>query len=105
LDALAVGIKRKVSWVLDLDFRDYFSRLDHQWLERFVEHRIADKRVLRLIQKWMAAGVVEDGRGRRSMKAFRKGHRFLRSLPTSMRTTSSTSGPTSGAAGTHAVRS
>ena len=61
LDALAVGIKRRVSWVLDLDFRDYFSRLDHQWLERFVEHRIADKRVLRLIQKWMAAGVVEDG--------------------------------------------
>ena len=61
LDALVVGIKRKVSWVLDLDFRDYFSRLDHQWLERFVEHRIADKRVLRLIQKWMAAGVVEDG--------------------------------------------
>ena len=61
LDALAVGIKRKVSWVLDLDFRDYFSRLDHQWLERFVEHRIADKRVLRLIQKWMAAGVIEDG--------------------------------------------
>ena len=61
LDALAVGIKRKVSWVLDLDFRDYFSRLDHQWLERFVEHRIADKRVLRLIQKWMSAGVVEDG--------------------------------------------
>ena len=61
LDALAVGIKKKVSWVLDLDFRDYFSRLDHQWLERFLEHRIADKRVLRLVQKWMAAGVVEDG--------------------------------------------
>src|SRR5450755_23111 len=61
LDALAVGIKKKVSWVLDLDFRDYFSRLDHRWLERFVEHRIADKRVLRLIQKWLAAGVVEDG--------------------------------------------
>jgi RNA-directed DNA polymerase len=61
LDALAVGIKRKVSWVLDLDFRDYFSSLDHRWLERFVEHRIADKRVLRLIQKWMAAGVIEDG--------------------------------------------
>jgi RNA-directed DNA polymerase len=61
LDALAVGIKRKVSWVLDLDFRDYFSRLDHQWLERFLEHRIADKRVLRLVQRWLAAGVVEDG--------------------------------------------
>jgi RNA-directed DNA polymerase len=62
LDALATGILRKrVNWVLDMDFRDYFSRLDHQWLERFVEHRIADKRVLRLIQKWLSAGVIENG--------------------------------------------
>ena len=63
LDALATGILRKrVNWVLDADFRDYFSTLDHQWLERFVEHRIADKRVLRLIQKWLAAGVIENRR-------------------------------------------
>src|ERR1039458_7646352 len=49
LDALATGIvRRRVSWVLDADFRDYFSSLDHRWLERFLEHRIADKRVLRL---------------------------------------------------------
>jgi group II intron reverse transcriptase/maturase len=62
LDALAAGITRKrVNWVLDADFRDFFTSLDHRWLERFVEHRIADKRVLRLIQKWMAAGVIEDG--------------------------------------------
>jgi RNA-directed DNA polymerase len=62
LDALAAGIvARKVNWVLDLDFRDYFSSLDHRWLERFVEHRIADRRVLRLIQKWLAAGVIENG--------------------------------------------
>jgi RNA-directed DNA polymerase len=62
LDALAAGIMRKrVNWVLDLDFQDYFSSLDHRWLERFVEHRIADRRVLRLIKKWMAAGVIEDG--------------------------------------------
>jgi len=47
--------------VLDADFRDYFSSLDHQWLERFVEHRIADRRVLRLIRKWLAAGVIEEG--------------------------------------------
>ena len=47
--------------MLDADFRDYFSSLDHQWLERFLEHRIADKRVLRLIQKWLAAGVIEEG--------------------------------------------
>ena len=46
--------------MLDADLGDFFSTLDHQWLERFLEHRIADKRVLRLIQKWMAAGVIED---------------------------------------------
>jgi RNA-directed DNA polymerase len=62
LDALAAGIMTKrVNWVLDADFRDYFSSLDHRWLERFLEHRIADKRVLRLIQKWLAAGVIEEG--------------------------------------------
>ena len=62
LDALAAGIMgKKVNWVLDADFRDYFSSLNHQWLERFLEHRIADTRVLRLIQKWLAAGVIEDG--------------------------------------------
>jgi group II intron reverse transcriptase/maturase len=62
LDALATAIKRKrVNWVLDADFRDYFSSLDHRWLERFVEHRIGDRRVLRLIRKWLAAGVIESG--------------------------------------------
>jgi group II intron reverse transcriptase/maturase len=70
LDALAAGIMgKKVNWVLDADFRDYFSSLDHQWLERFLEHRIADKRVLRLIQKWLAAGVIENG----SWTAFEEG--------------------------------
>jgi len=62
LDALAVGItRRRVNWVLDVDIRDYFSSLDHSWLVKFIEHRIADKRVLRLIQKWLKAGVIEDG--------------------------------------------
>jgi RNA-directed DNA polymerase len=62
LDALAAGIMRKrVNWVLDADFRDYFSSLDHSWLVKFLEHRIADRRVLRLIQKWLAAGVIEEG--------------------------------------------
>jgi RNA-directed DNA polymerase len=61
LDALATGItRRRVNWVLDADFRDYFSSLDHRWLERFVEHRIADRRVLRLIRKWLSAGVIEN---------------------------------------------
>ena len=55
LDALAVGIeKRKVNWILDADIRG-FDAIDHEWLRRFVEHRIADKRVLRLIQKWLEA--------------------------------------------------
>jgi group II intron reverse transcriptase/maturase len=70
LDALAAGIVgKRVNWVLDADFSDYFSSLDHQWLVKFVEHRIADRRVLRLIQKWLAAGVVEDG----SWTAFEEG--------------------------------
>ena len=62
LDALTVGIERKkVNWVLDADIADFFSSLDHDWLKKFLEHRIADKRVLRLIQKWLNAGVIEDG--------------------------------------------
>jgi group II intron reverse transcriptase/maturase len=62
LDALFVGITGgKVNWVLDADIRDYFTSLDHSWLVKFLEHRIADKRVIRLIQKWLKAGVVEDG--------------------------------------------
>jgi group II intron reverse transcriptase/maturase len=63
LDALAVGIERKnVNWVLDADIRGFFDAIDHEWLIRFVEHRIADRRVLRHIQKWLNAGVLEDGR-------------------------------------------
>jgi len=62
LDALAAGVYRKVGWVLDADIRDFFTSVDHDWLKRFLEHRIADQRVLRLIQKWLAAGVIEDGK-------------------------------------------
>src|SRR6266498_515123 len=54
-------VQRAVVEVLDADIRDFFGQLDHAWLRRFLEHRIADKRVLRLIGKWLAAGVVEDG--------------------------------------------
>lgn len=62
LDALTVGIERKkVNWVLDADIRDFFTSLDHGWLQKFLEHRIADKRILRLIRKWVNAGVIEDG--------------------------------------------
>ena len=62
LDALTVAIERKkVNWVLDADISDFFTGLDQSWLAKFLEHRIADKRVLRLIQKWLRAGVIEDG--------------------------------------------
>ena len=63
LDALAVGIQRKrVNWVLDADIRGFFDNLSHEWAIKFVEHRVADPRMLRLIQKWLKAGVSEDGR-------------------------------------------
>src|SRR5499427_8126072 len=62
LDALAVGIQRKrVNWVLDADIRNFYDSLSHEWTLKFVEHRVADRRMLRLIQKWLKAGVSEDG--------------------------------------------
>src|SRR5262249_24509908 len=67
LDALYVGLQtRKVSWVLDADIRGFFDAIDHEWLIKFVEHRIADKRVVRLIRKWLNAGVLEEDRITRS---------------------------------------
>jgi len=63
LDALYVGLLRgKVNWVLDLDIRGFFDSIDPGWLVKFVEHRIADRRVVRLIQKWLNAGVLEEGK-------------------------------------------
>ena len=63
LDALYTGLlTRNVNWVLDVDIRGFFDAIDHGWLMKFVEHRIADQRVLRLIQKWLNAGVLEDGK-------------------------------------------
>ncbi len=62
LDALVVGIDgRKVNWILDADIRSFFDMVDQKWMIRFVEHRIGDPRIIRLIQKWMKAGVLEDG--------------------------------------------
>ena len=62
LDALYVGLlTRKVNWVLDADIRGFFDAINHEWLMKFVEHRIADPRVGRLIRKWLKAGVLEDG--------------------------------------------
>jgi group II intron reverse transcriptase/maturase len=62
LDALATAITRtKVNWILDADLRTFFDSVSHDWLVRFVEHRIGDSRVIRLIRKWLKAGVMEDG--------------------------------------------
>jgi len=62
LDALCVAIqKRRVNWVLDADIRGFFDNMSHEWTMKFVEHRVADRRILRLIQKWLKAGVSEDG--------------------------------------------
>lgn len=67
LDALYTGLlTRKVNWVLDIDIRGFFDAIDHGWLVKFVEHRIADRRVVRLIQKWLNAGVLEDGKRMRT---------------------------------------
>ena len=62
LDALTVGLQwRRVNWVLDADIRGFFDNMSHEWTMKFVEHRVADRRILRLIQKWLKAGVSEDG--------------------------------------------
>jgi len=67
LDALHVGIEHhKVNWVLDADIRGFFDNIDHEWMLRFLKHRIADRRILRLIQKWLTAGVSEDGQWSRT---------------------------------------
>ena len=62
LDALMTGIgSTKVSWIIDADIRSFFDAVSQQWLVRFLEHRIGDRRIIRLIQKWLRAGVLEDG--------------------------------------------
>ena len=62
LDALAVAIgRKKVNWVLDADIRSFFDVIDRTWMRRFIEHRIADRRLQRLVEKWLNAGVMEDG--------------------------------------------
>jgi group II intron reverse transcriptase/maturase len=62
LDALTVGIKsQRVNWILDADIRSFFDEIDHEWMLRFLEHRIADGRILSLIRKWLKAGVIENG--------------------------------------------
>jgi retron-type reverse transcriptase len=63
LDALSYALQyKKVSYVLDADIRGFFDNLDKSWLIKFVEHRVADPRILRLIRKWLSAGVTEEGK-------------------------------------------
>jgi group II intron reverse transcriptase/maturase len=63
LDALAtVIIKKRTDWVLDADIRSFFDTIDHGWMKKFLEHRIADRRLVRLLMKWLAAGVMEEGK-------------------------------------------
>jgi RNA-directed DNA polymerase len=74
LDALCLGIERKrVNWVLDADIRGYFDAIDHELLVKLIEHRIADRRVVRLIQKWLNAGVLVDGEWVRSERGTPQG--------------------------------
>jgi RNA-directed DNA polymerase len=63
LDAVSIGIEsQKIGWILDADIQAFFDTIDHKWMMRFLEHRIMDQRLLRLIHKWLKAGVIEDGR-------------------------------------------
>ncbi|UFS85114.1 hypothetical protein LPB79_34185 (plasmid) [Rhizobium sp. T136] len=63
LDALWVGIdKRKINWILDADIRSFYDEIDHEWMLRFLSHRVGDCRLIRLIYKWLKAGTIEDGR-------------------------------------------
>ena len=62
LDALNAGLqKKRVNWILDADIKGFFDHVSHEWLLKFIGHRVADNRMLRLIQKWLKAGVSEDG--------------------------------------------
>ena len=62
LDALSVAIdRRKVNWILDADIQDFFGSVSQDWLVRFLEHRVGDKRIIRLVRKWLKAGILEDG--------------------------------------------
>ena len=74
LDALAFGITRRpVNWVLDADIRAFFDSISHDWMMRFLEHRVGDRRVLRLIAKWLKAGVMEEGALTESMEGTPQG--------------------------------
>ncbi len=90
---------RKVNWVLDADIRSFFDTLKHEWQVKFIEHRVADRRIVRLIQKWLAAGVLEDGQRTQSEEGTVQGGSIRPLWPTSTCTMCSTSGFDNGGAG------
>jgi len=97
LDALATAIDRtKVNFIVDADIAKFFDSVSQEWLVRFLEHRIGDKRILRLIQKWLKAGVLEDGRIEVTERGTAQGAAISPLLATSTFTTPSTCGPTAG---------
>jgi len=74
LDALTVALPRKhVNYILDADLRGFFDSISHEWMLKFVQHRVADRRILRLIQKWRKAGVMEEGEGSETEKGTAQG--------------------------------
>jgi retron-type reverse transcriptase len=98
LDALVVGLERKkVNWVLDADIRGFFDNMSHEWTTKFIEHRVADRRILRLIRKWLKAGVSEDGHWSERSRVRRKEQWSHRCSPTCISTTCSTFGRMPGA--------
>ncbi len=93
---------QRVNWVLDADVRSFFDSVDHEWLQRMLAHRIADRRVLRLIRKWLRAGVLEEkGYGPRPDKGPRKERRLARSWPMCFCTMCWICGYIGGDGGTH----
>ena len=106
LDALAVGITRtKVNWIVDADITGFFDAVSHEWLMRFVEHRIGDRRINRLIRKWLKAGVMEEGELVSTETGTPQGQLPRRCWPISTSITSSTSGQTDGESATPEARS
>ena len=106
LDAVAVGVStRKVGWILDADISKFFDTIEHDWLVKFIEHRVADARVVRLIKKWLHAGVLEEGRLSTSELGTVQGGSIVRCWPTSTCTMCLTSGLDSGGIDTPGARS